>query len=222
MSIIYTPESDLHLFAPFGPTMGYYRMPDELVEQLNSKMSDKLDDYSDQLVGKVSEELAFDDDIISIAQKGLGQFIGKYQAYSDHRNSMGAKKLNTEKFNYGLQIVSGWFVRQFENEYNPLHIHTGSRLSCVGYLKLPEGIEEEWEEDYKDHHPSNGHIQFAAGTSAGYTCTNFIVKPQVGDFYVFPSHLFHCVYPFYTKGERRSFSMNMNFIEVPKEKKVDK
>ncbi len=63
-----------------------------------------------------------------------------------------------------LQIVSGWFVRQFENEYNPLHIHTGSRLSCVGYLKLPEGIEEEWEEDYKDHHPSNGHIQFASGT----------------------------------------------------------
>jgi hypothetical protein len=49
-----------------------------------------------------------------------------------------------------------------------------------------------------------------------------MVKPQVGDFYVFPSQLFHCVYPFYTKGERRSFSMNMNFLEVPKEKSVDK
>ena len=110
MSIIYTPESDLHLFAPFGPTMGYYRMPNELVKQLNDKMSDKLDDYSDQLVGKVSAELAFDDDIISIAQKGLGQFIGKYQAYSDHRNSMGAKRLDTDNFNYGLQVVSGWFV----------------------------------------------------------------------------------------------------------------
>ena len=61
-----------------------------------------------------------------------------------------------------------------------------------------------------------------SGTAAGYTCTNFIVKPQVGDFYVFPSQLFHCVYPFYTKGERRSFSMNMNFLEVPKEKSVDK
>jgi hypothetical protein len=185
-------------------------------------MSAKLEDYSDQLVGKVSEELAFDDEIIRIAQEGLGQFVGKYQNYTEYRNSMGAKTLDTENNNYGLQIASGWFVRQFENEYNPLHIHTGARLSCVGYLKLPDGIEEEWEEDYKDHHPSNGHIQFAYGTASGYTCTNFIIKPQVGDFYVFPSQLFHCVYPFYTKGERRSFSMNMNFIEVPKEKSVDK
>jgi len=222
MTVIYKPQKDIELFAPFGPTMGYFRMPDKLVESLNSKMSDRLEDYSDNLVGKVKEELAFDDEIIKIAQEGLGQFVGKYQNYTEHRNSMGVKTLDTENFNYGLQIVSGWFVRQFENEYNPLHIHTGSRLSCVGYLKLPEGIEEEWEEDYKDHHPANGHIQFASGTASGYTCTNFVVKPQVGDFYVFPSQLFHCVYPFYTKGERRSFSMNMNFIEIPKEKSVDK
>ena len=222
MSIIFTPEKDVQLFAPFGPTMGYYRMQDELVDKLNDRMSARLEDYSDQLVGKVSEELAFDDEIIRIAKEGLGQFVGKYQNYTEYRNSMGAKTLDTENNNYGLQIASGWFVRQFENEYNPLHIHTGARLSCVGYLKLPDGIEEEWEEDYKDHHPSNGHIQFAYGTASGYTCTNFIIKPQVGDFYVFPSQLFHCVYPFYTKGERRSFSMNMNFIEVPKEKSVDK
>lgn len=222
MSIIYKPQKDMELFAPFGPTMGYYRMPDDVVDELNDKMSTRLDDYSDQLVGKVSEELAFDDEIKLIAQKSLGQFVGKYQNYTEYRNSMGTKTLDTENNNYALQIVSGWFVRQFQNEYNPLHIHTGSRLSCVGYLKLPEGIEEEWEEDYKDHHPSNGHIQFASGTASGYTCTNFIIKPQVGDFYVFPSQLFHCVYPFYTKGERRSFSMNMNFIEVPKEKSIDK
>lgn len=222
MSVIYKPTKDVDFLAPFGPTMGYFRMPDSLVEQLNDTMTDTLEDYSEHLVGKVKEELAFTDDAKLIAQKELGNFIAQYQMYTDHRNSMGAKKLDFESNNYGVQIASAWFVRQFENEYNPLHIHTGSRLSCVGYLKLPEGIEEEWEEDYKDHHPSNGHIQFASGTAAGYTCTNFIIKPQVGDFYIFPSQLFHCVYPFYTEGERRSFSMNMNFIEVPKEKTVDK
>ena len=177
MSVIFKPEKDMELFAPFGPTMGYYRMPEELVDKLNSKMSDKLQDYSDNLVGKVSEELAFDEEIVKIAQEGLGQFVGQYQAYTELRNSFGAKSLDIDNYNYGLQIVSGWFVRQFENEYNPLHIHTGSRLSCVGYLKLPEGIEEEWEEDYEDHHPANGHIQFASGTASGYTCTNFVVKP---------------------------------------------
>ena len=222
MSIIFKPQKEMELFAPFGPTMGYYRMPDELVDKLNSKMSDKLKDYSDNLVGKVKAELAFDDEIIKIAQEGLGQFVGKYQAYSEIRNSLGAKSLDVENYNYGLQVISGWFVRQFENEYNPLHIHTGSRMSCVGYLKLPKGVDKEWEEDYKDHHPANGHIQFAHGTPSGYSQTNFMVKPRVGDFYVFPAELFHCVYPFKTKGERRSFSVNFSFIEVPKQKTVDK
>ena len=55
MSIIFKPQKEMELFAPFGPTMGYYRMPDELVEKLNSKMSDKLKDYSDNLVGKVKQ-----------------------------------------------------------------------------------------------------------------------------------------------------------------------
>ncbi len=152
----------------------------------------------------------------------MGTFLMKYQSHAELYTSLGKRNIQPEIFDYRIDVTSGWFVRQFENEYNPLHIHTGSRLSCVGYLKLPEGIEEEWEEDYTDHHPANGHIQFASGTASGYTCTNFVVKPQVGDFYVFPSQLFHCVYPFYTKGERRSFSMNMNFIEIPKEKSVDK
>ena len=139
----------------------------------------------------------------------------------DQDLGFGETKLDIENFNHGIQIASGWFVRQFENEYNPLHIHTGARMSCVGYLKLPKDIEKEWEEDYKDHHPANGHIQFAHGTSSGYNQTNFMVKPKVGDFYIFPAELFHCVYPFKTKGERRSFSVNFTFIEVPKET-VDK
>ena len=132
MSIIFKPQKKMELFAPFGPTMGYYRMPDELVEKLNSKMSDKLKDYSDNLVGKVKAELAFDKEIVDIAQEGLGQFVGKYQAYTELRNSFGANSLDVDNYNYGLQVVSGWFVRQFNGEYNPLHIHTGSRLSCVG------------------------------------------------------------------------------------------
>jgi hypothetical protein len=43
-----------------------------------------------------------------------------------------------------------------------------------------------------------------------------MVKPKVGDFWLFPAELFHCVYPFYSDGERRSFSINMNFLEMPK------
>ena len=43
------------------------------------------------------------------------------------------------------------------------------------------------------------------------------MKPRVGDFYVFPAHLHHCVYPFKTKGERRSFSVNCTISATYKE-----
>jgi hypothetical protein len=222
---LYIPKQDEEYVAPFGPVMGYKKLTPDFVKKMNTLMKMELDDWSDQLVGKVKAELRFSKEIESLWLKEVSQFIGRFSAYAEHRNSFGVNSLNTEKYNYGIQVASGWFVRQFENEYNPLHIHTGASLSCVGYLGLPDGIEKEWEEDYKDHHPANGHIQFAHGTPSGYSNTNFMVKPQVGDFYVFPAELFHCVYPFKTKGERRSFSVNFSFIEVPKEnnkKNVDK
>ena len=222
---LYVPKKNEEYLAPFGPVMGYKKLSDSFVKKMNTLMKMELDDWSEQLVGKVKEELRFSKEIESLWLKEVSQFIGRFSAYAEHRNSFGINALDIEKYNYGIQIASGWFVRQFENEYNPLHIHTGARLSCVGYLALPNGIEKEWEEDYKDHHPANGHIQFAHGTPSGYSNTNFMVKPQVGDFYVFPAELFHCVYPFKTKGERRSFSVNFSFIEVPKEnnkKNVDK
>jgi len=187
--------------------MGYFKMPEELVTTLNAAMTEQLRDHSDYLVGKVSQELAFDNALMETAGGGLKDFIRNFHIHSRKRNSLG--KYSEEGKQYNLQIVSAWFVRQFEGEYNPLHIHTGCTLSCVGYLKLPEGIEDEWKEDYQDHHPSHGHIQFAHGTDMPYSFSNFMAKPRIGDFYIFPSHMFHCVYPFYTEGERRSFSMNL-------------
>ncbi|MEQ9315931.1 MAG: putative 2OG-Fe(II) oxygenase, partial [Henriciella sp.] len=128
-----------------------------------------------------------------------------------HRGAFGAYDHRQKQFE--LNIHGGWFVRQYSGDYNPLHIHTGAAISCVGYLALPDGIEAEWEEDYRDHHPSHGHLQFAHGTDVHYSVSNFMIKPRVGDFYIFPSYMFHCVYPFRSEGERRSFSMNLSVIE---------
>ena len=146
----------------------------------------------------------------------MKDFIMRYQLNTEVYTSMGRAGLDPNS-NYGISTTSGWFIRQFEGEYNPVHVHPDSMVSCVGYLKLPEGIEDEWEEDYKDHHPSHGHIQFFHGSSLPYSSTNFMFKPQVGDFIIFPAHMFHTVYPFKTKGERRSFSVNLTVHRTPKE-----
>ena len=38
----------------------------------------------------------------------------------------------------------------------------------------------------------------------------FMLHLVVGDLFIFPSHLFHTVYPFFGEGERRSFSANIS------------
>ena len=38
-----------------------------------------------------------------------------------------------------ISIKNFWIVRQFNNEYNPIHWH-GGHVSGVAYLKLPEKV----------------------------------------------------------------------------------
>ena len=46
MSAIFTPTGDKEFFTPFGPMMGYVRMPPTLVDYLNASMSEQLEDLS--------------------------------------------------------------------------------------------------------------------------------------------------------------------------------
>lgn len=44
-------DKNPHFFTPFGPTMGYFKMPSEMVEFLNKNMDKGLKDNSENLVG---------------------------------------------------------------------------------------------------------------------------------------------------------------------------
>ena len=211
MSAIFKANTEKEFFTPFGPMLGYFRMPDTLVRDLNAAMGQHLEEYSDGLVGKVRQELKFDKPLVNMATAALGNTLVEYHVRARNRATFGDYDHRTKMFE--LNVIAGWFVRQFEHEYNPLHIHTGCTLSCVGYLQLPPEIDAEWQEDDRDHYPSHGHLQFAHGTDAPYSMSSFMIRPRVGDFYIFPSHTFHCVYPFRSEGERRSFSMNLSIVE---------
>ena len=104
---------------------------------------------------------------------------------------------------------SGWIVRSFAGDYNPVHTHASSTLACVGYLTVPDW-EDEIDEDLEDASsgPTHGCIQFHYGDQGTLSVNQHTVRPRVGDFYLFPGWLQHTVYPFRSKGERRSFSIN--------------
>ena len=54
-----------------------------------------------------------------------------------------------------------------------------------------------------------GCLQFIDSRSALGVKNLFTVKPAVGDFYLWPSWMLHCVYPFRSPGVRRSIAINL-------------
>ena len=94
-------------------------------------------------------------------------------------------------------------MRQFNNEYNPIHYHDG-HISGVGYLKIPKFVP-------KGHKKTNidGTIDFINGNKMFLSDSIYNHQPKEGDVILFPHYLMHTAYPFKSSGERRSFSFNL-------------
>ena len=211
------PQLKIELSSPFGPTLLKAKIPEELVNDFNkdcdeivAKKKEQVD-WSNQLAGRVKEEWHISKDVLAKYYSWVGAITSRY-LFPDN------KQFEEMKGKFKVGIASGWYVRSFTGDFNPYHFHTGCQISCVGFLRMPEDITEYWKEEDKDHNPFGGYLDFRYGT-IGLNCPNNIkVKPQVGDFYMFPANLDHCVYPFKSKyknyeqqGERRSFSLNIVF-----------
>jgi len=135
---------------------------------------------------------------------GWGNFLGKlvYEWV----------KIETGKKIAKFTIQKSWIVRQFKNEYNPIHWHNG-HISGAGYLKIPNSfgkhVQEKGNREYK-----GGNLELINGTRMFMSNSTFSIVPKVGDFYFFPNYLMHTVYPFKgTDEERRSISFNANIDE---------
>ena len=156
----------------------------------NKLLASKLD-YSKKLVGQVKQEIALPKSFIkknleNVISKNIKEFISK---------SLG-KRPKTVK------IKNFWVVRQYSNEYNPIHFHDGD-ISGVGYLKVPK-----FKNSKKINLKTNGTIDFINGTKSFLNESIYNHFPKVGDVLLFPNYLMHTAYPFLAKGERRSFSFN--------------
>ena len=108
------------------------------------------------------------------------------------------------KMNLGkISIKNFWIVRQFNNEYNPIHYHDG-HISGVGYLKIPKFFSKGYKKSKID-----GTIDFINGNKMFLSDSIYNHQPKEGDVILFPHYLMHTAYPFKSSGERRSFSFNL-------------
>ena len=200
-------ESKIKIFRPFGPSVAQIQLSNEMIGNLNShidkiieneKVSKKLD-VGHTLAGNVKQEFYLEPEILK--SSGLLNLL----ASSTKKWIQFSQKMEIKEFN----IISSWVVRQFENEYNPVHYHSG-HISGVGYLKLPNDYGKTIQSNKKKN--LNGQLSLIHGSKMFNSESVFEIKPKVGDFYLFPNYMMHTVYPFTdTNEERRSVSFNARF-----------
>ena len=189
---------------PFGPAIAKITIPSEIISGMNKYVEEVIEDekrskdlnYGNQLAGNVQQEFLLD--IEFMKKINWGEFLGKVcQEWLNKEHNISIKK---------FEIISSWIVRQFENEYNPIHYHDG-HISGVGYLKVPDDMGQTIQKNKSVQH--NGKLILVDGSKKFLCNPTYIITPKVGDFYLFPSYMMHTVYPFSkTLDERRSVSFN--------------
>jgi len=186
-------------FRTFGPTIGKSKLSKKIISILNNHIDKsqvhKKNDYSSQLTSQIKNEIKIPNLIINKSlSKELIKNIKSYLEKSD------VKKIKE------IKIINLWVVRQFKNEYNPIHYHEG-QLSGVGYLMIPKKMNQNKMVKNKKI-KTNGTIDFVNGQKNFLSKSIYNLNPKLGDFLVFPNYLMHVAYPFNIDGERRSFSFN--------------
>ena len=196
---------EYNLIKGFGPSILKVKIPNDIVNSLNSyidnivenKSKSKELNHGEKLVGDVTQEFKLEEQIMK--ESGWGIFLANcVSTWID---------LELKKKISKFQLVKWWIVRQFENEYNPTHWH-GGHISGAGFLKVPETLRKHVQEKQNREY-RGGNLQLIHGSRMFLCHSTMNIVPKVGDFYFFPNYLMHTVFPFKnTKDERRSISFN--------------
>ena len=220
---------DVELLQPWSTFVMRTKLQPEVLEEM-LKITDEIlsgkqnhTSWGSNLAGQIEDEYRIDrrhlpTNVTTYLHEALQQFVRlqllQSSPYPNPHDIDAHHKRRQEvlKGDISTELLALWVVSQKDNEYNPIHLHTECMVSAVMYLKIPEYLPSK-----KAHRDDDGAICFSGMTPQDHYFVNDIVmniKPQVGDFFVFPSSQQHQVYPFQTKdgkSERRSVSLNANF-----------
>ena len=158
--------------------------------------------WNHELAGNISKSLLIEDKDNWFLENFLSPLIGEFRkcfpAYMSNISVL------TEDAPFCLQRF--WVNFQKENEFNPLHNHTGA-FSFVIWVKIPT--------DWREQHalPISANSNSPRASDFEFRCTTMLGdigyyeyeldKESEGRMLFFPAKLLHTVYPFYNCDEER-------------------
>ena len=168
-----------------------------------SKEKYKDVNFNDNLAGNIGESLLLEDEDDYFMKHVVGPIA---QMYADHAHSVTWVQRNTATRPKGMSLARFWVNFQNQNEFNPVHNHSGI-VSFVIWMKIPT----EWQDQHalpisaNSNAPSASDFQFLYSDVLGNHQDYRVVmgEYQEGWILVFPAQLRHQVYPYYNCDEQR-------------------
>jgi hypothetical protein len=205
-------------FTFLGQSILRYETPIDIFNSVNSVYEQKfnqLEPANKQLVGKIKNEhsLFYDGEDESkmkrhntLPNNVLDWFMGMFHHYLEFNHIR----------DYKTHLNSIWINEMKSHEYNPVHVHQGNLftgLSSVMILKLPNTYGVEYSAEQA---PQNGKLQILGASSGQFAKIDYEPPMKLGDFYIFPYDMRHCVYPFNGTDEtRRTLAANCDVLYNP-------
>jgi len=224
---------EVQFIQPWSNLIAKVKMPEDIFKEFGAlydtvMKDEELINFGDKLVGQVNSEpfvkiskldehKEFRDFCIDAVRNYA--VVQKRQNYGHDPEKLA--EIESDKLN--VKLTSMWFVNQKPGEYNPIHVHTGCKVSAIAYLRTPKHQIN----DRKKHFGTDGMVSFTNNSGNDFHWTNPTchLKPVEGDFYIFGAMQQHMVWPFRSTEEndlRISLSFNADVIyqsELEKQKK---
>ena len=194
-----------------GQTVLKYQVPYDIFTAINliyEKEFNNLPSANKTLIGKIQKES-------SLYYNGMDSDLMQKHNFLTHDILQWFENIYKHylEFNYiiepKLNLQSIWINEMKKHEYNPMHVHRGdifTGLSSVMILDLPDTYGVEYSAEDK---PQNGALAIVGSSSGQFAKTDYTPAIALGDFFVFPYDMRHCVYPFNgTNQTRRTLAAN--------------
>ena len=200
--IITTEGLEDTIITPFAPLVYFTRVPNNIIAMLaaaGETARAESDAINHQLAGEIKHEysLVFSDVDSSIwvdfVKVKTIEFYDKTPITPNHTNLL-----------KNASLAQPWINYSYAGDFNPSHMHPAS-LSYIIYVDIPDNIRDNYKNSYSQ---TKGVLELS------YNNTQVHVSPRTGDMIIFPSTVYHGVYPFDVDGCRISVAGNIHNVEV--------
>ena len=187
----------------WGPFVYFTKFPDYITKKLLREGKQAKDSYNHALAGHLNHQYLYPQSVQEWFYKEIELVISSYR--HQHCKYHGIQNLNVEFRAHDL-----WVNFMKPGDFNPVHTHSGD-YSFVYFLDVPNKLIKE-RDDFKGTGGGPGCLNFEYGLQQRpkWCTTGVVIKPETGDFYMFPALLQHWVAPFKSNCTRISVSGNLS------------